>query len=263
MSVRVSLILFFATGVKGVLFNGSCPDVQGTHHSLLMSISSKDLQVAFQVVPFSVEKKSYLFGKQSIGLKGGPRVNFKKDIQGGYQVKLQKRNSGVFVKGNAKLEVQGETLTFTSGIYKNASNNSKKEILVECHQELEEEVRVWIDDDFMFIWSCQDLRNGSFDEAVIIIGKEYLHLNVQKTRSILNTTARKYLGDHMLAKINWPGFGFISTKDDYPCPDVKPIPAMLIICIGFVLILLINVGVIVWFYVSASCVSGRVTYLNQ
>lgn len=267
MSVRVSVILFLATGVSGVLFNGSCPKAQGTHHSLLMSISSNDFRRVLHAVPFSVETKSYLFRKK-FGVNYGLRVNFKNYNQEEYQVKLQYSKSGHFVKGNSKLGGQGQSLTLKSGIYKHAFNSSIQGIRVECHQELEEQVRVWIDDDFIFIWSCQDRINGSFDEAVIVIAKEYFP-DVpgmdKKIENKLNTTARKYLGGYMLTHFNFYGIEIVWDRDDtlFPCPAVKPVPGMLIICIGLVLIFLIYVGVIIWFHVKDSFVRGRVTYLNQ
>lgn len=99
---------------------------------------------------------------------------------------------------------------------RNGSNQMTSDIIfdstskLKCQDTITEEVRLWIDNSTLILWSCVDDGHGTeHDEAALVFdyyermpGK-FVRPDVLVVMKAMNVSARKYLSDTFLDTIDW------------------------------------------------------------
>lgn len=105
-----------------------------------------------------------------------------------------------------------DSFQLTSAIYSYKWNRDTL-LFTQCHDLLTEDIRFWVDGNFTIVWSCVEMNENEHDEAVLMLIEEPLSQRVDKLLldpiwiqdklSRLNDTARKYLSEPLLDRIDW------------------------------------------------------------
>lgn len=97
---------------------------------------------------------------------------------------------------------KSDSVSMISTVYKN--KNSKREAL-QCHKPIEEDLVVWEDDDYTFMWTCVDYGQDR-DEAVIISSNDLnRHLDEVRLNKVwlnIKIVAKKYFSPDLIQSID-------------------------------------------------------------
>lgn len=258
-SLQVVMFLFCAVAVHGVRLPGGCPLVPATDHSPINGTLHQELVLS---VPFTDPTSTYLFKESS-----------PKNVKS-WQIKVVRVSQTLTLN----LHKNKAAHSFISHCYNGMSNQSDsialkcsirfkdKHSTSNCHPVIDVNVRMWLDGQFLIIWSCKENLDRYHEEAVLLVallnsphatyhghGKEYWQMMKR-----LKETVRKYLTEPLLNKIQWTGeigFGHSSMDTDpLPCTRrmlrTKPVPMSnleIVILAAVALTIIVYVGVMVWY----------------
>lgn len=195
---KISLLLCATIG-QAIEFPGNCADVPPTHSPHLLT--NAHYREIVHGVPFTTKHPSHLFKAfDFINMVG--YLKFKALENNHYSLIISYKNSMYGFRGNLS----------TPETKENQSMRVTSEMTLgytACHGLVTEEIRMWSDEELLIIWSC--IANDSVnthDEAVLFLSKDISYVeaysspeNYRKIMHIINSTARKYLGDSLLLDI--------------------------------------------------------------
>lgn len=199
--------LFCAAVVNGVVLPGGCPQVPASHESYINKSLHQELIL---VVSFTNPSTTYLFKDINIENIKSYQIYVEK-IYNHVLIDLSITNSvpyPYYSRSHLPFQRHTEVIHLTSIIFRIKEFNS---VPSKCYDLLHEDVRIWLDGDFVIIWSCRENSMLDHEEALILVAlhkdplysfyghsKEYLQM-----MKSLNGTVRKYLQEPLLNKINW------------------------------------------------------------
>lgn len=230
------LVLFFLISFlrisSAVKLPGPCPKAQPTDNTLPGAGNNQKRQTYFPeilyVVPFSCLTPSYLFHEMNGFLEF-------------VWMEIQTDESSFLDRIGLEIAVQGtdEFLMLVSEVDKKVKHNEYLSVTstmqifndtrftyapVPCLPELQEEIRVWIWENFLMIWSCVEDKDGSGHDEAVILGwfPEWTFVSTDNKILMheLKMKAEGYLGQELINTIDWnypPQYGY-KPNNFYPCP---------------------------------------------
>lgn len=225
MSLEMIIISFsLLITVIGVKLPGPCPKVPETHLTLHEGNKFHKLILS---VPFTKGRRSALF--LEIDVNDLLLVNFKAHLML-YKFTIEYRQESLQSIGNITFDKRNGQLRVKSRIY--TSGFSYPEV-VGCHKPKTDFVKMWSDDQFTVLYSCEDISEVEHDEAVLFAknvesSDSDLLFDLQKDdfykmMEELNSTARTYLSNTFLNTIDWkpiyrpPNYNY----NPFECPAVE------------------------------------------
>lgn len=259
MSEKILLLLIikvFAT--KGVLLDGHCPTVPPTHY-LPNNRTGKFYNDNFVVrnVPFETGHPSQLFRERNHNLKA--KFSYNRNEDNFYFILFYdlKDTLNRYVRSNADVypnDPEVLNMKMESEVCKEYEEGYAPKPF-SCHNTSVDEVRLWFEGQFIFIWSCTDKSTYQHDEAVIIFGPEDIYSDNPEDFDAaiknLKTTSQSFLHEPLMEKIEWKYLNRSDKYDPMDCPVEKNKDASLLpFMIGgvWIIVILLIVGIFVGCY---------------
>lgn len=261
-----SIWFFISVPLVGtVVLDGHCPNLAQTHY--LENVTWPINLEVFVGVSFSAEHPSHLFQNINQSLSNGYVFTLELKLDANH-TKLEilmayisfklipiSKHEGIIARAS-------EIISIESSIYSQLKSTIRsKTISLKCHKQIKEDIRIWIDGEYVIIWSC---KNGpqTHDEAVILLGspKRKFDFGVTTENQTafewnirgLKTTSSKYLTKEFLSTIDWPKVPGICEPNynPYKCPLANFQYKGMV----FVLLMLLILAVLFGTLVSLSCI---------
>lgn len=255
MSSYLSLILVLITRVivLGISLPGNCPKTAPTH---LMPEDSRREYHLIRLVPCSSDTPTHMFRKISLDKISELTFNVF-----GYKdyivIKYKETNEVTPNVVRSSVVLNGEWITLNSSIQIEATSEQFEPN--PCYPAIEEDVKLWVDGDFMFLWTCRNTTHETHDEAVMIIAVTYNYYDYYRNRSLvegilsnLQVTARKYLSPDLLSQIDWSYHNTSHIKpqdmyyDPFKCPPIQLEKDTVIVCASIFLLFVAIIGYQLW-----------------
>lgn len=210
MIVVLKVLLFVLCMANAVKLPGKCPLVPPTH-SLLNHTGSPEIVLS---IPFAPGTPTYLFRRLNETFVGVPMFGITED-NGTGALKLGNMFQEVsYVSLNATVIVgqSNESLLINGSIRVETGRDTWPK---ECHRPIQEEIRVWFEDQFVILWSCVDIHETEeHDEAAVLLTyfpeTAQYYFRYQYERSLFNEMllklkpiAEKYLNQDLIDAMNW------------------------------------------------------------
>lgn len=206
MQTRLNLFFLWCALVGGVILPGRCPSAPPTQ-----PLIGEDNILILNGVPFA--HHSHLFQAHNISNTANLELTVGNSIHLYFDKDSKRGIVGRFEGIPTSYPSNNDSLKFNSTVV-TIDRNTRE--IKRCHDLLTEDIRVWADGHFIFIWSCEDVvGNKEHDEAVLILIIQlkddilhtiYVDENPEvfaRMMSTFNESARKYLSDSLLDKIYW------------------------------------------------------------
>lgn len=219
----VTCIFILLCGVYGVILPGRCPKTPPTHlHSNNITNGYVEEGITYSTAGFLVlyslrytkDNISYVFYDPLITTNHffiGDNANKMCTV-----VSLDGSNANII----SSLSTTSETKSITV--------NSTLKVGTQFCKPMEEEIRLWFDGDYMFVWGCREIKvRNEHDEALIISRNHFYELTDDLTeKEIIQKRALKYVTNELLQyidfTINISDLGYNYTKDRVlVCPNIK------------------------------------------
>lgn len=217
--------------VQGIRLLGGCPTTLPTD-TFPYTITYLNENI-IRAVSFSPETPSHLFRDIPYDLMPGYKVTMDVDE---LTLRFNYQTPDTIVVASIRYDGHAQSHILNSSIYQvNASRHHELQRM-KCQPSIVEEVKLWIDEYFLFLWSCANTTHHGFhEEAVIVLdlgNKFYTFykkpLKAEVILKRLHSSAQKYLSDPLFNQIDWSlnEYDFDPTHD-YPtasplaCPIVS------------------------------------------
>lgn len=235
MALRFLLwIIFYTSVLSAVKLPGACPKVPPTHSYYDWDILGSQ---TFLGISFSAENPSHLFKEMNHSTSFGFNIGLR--VKGYLEKKLRitvtyssNPHQGTF-EGYGVLDSSNQSISLDTLVYEINIINSK-DYPMKCITPIKENIRVWVDGDFVIIYSCiNSTKTNHHDEAVILLVSQpkdidyfverYYYVYPEKVEEMLKDlkmVAKKYLSGALLAMLEWPrniSFEYL-TYNPYECP---------------------------------------------
>lgn len=253
-----SILIIVFSFARGINLQGSCPKVPPSQSIPWRLDWSHHI---IRNVPFTFDKPTHLFQDKDPKIISGFTVQFVDNSQLAESIVLaydltEKDPSNVV---RCISDKSGGIYTLNTSIYK-LDTSTNRYLPANCINVILEEVNVWFDKDFLFLYSCTNLTNGSHDVAVIILDLEDEFYNYYSNRSMtegrlrnLTTFAKKYLSRQLLEKIDWSYPEYTPATrpylDPFQCPSHKNRAISYIFILVFILLLTV-IGLVFWYLIK-------------
>lgn len=227
------LLLGCTSTVSGIKLRGACPVVPPS-----ITLSQWSTTVLYSI-PFSKDTPSYLFREITKSPIGTHKIRIMRTrvLQQHHIIKEQLsptdsvhnicRGTGYFSNDSFHLES-------TIGM---ASDNQS----LPCFPPIQEDIRVWVEGCYIFIWSCVDSKDDDWrDEALIIVSiddPKYLRetKDPQNRTNELRQLARKHMSRQLAQRIDltYPGDAWQDGNEDrlFICPGDVYTAVVIFICV--------------------------------
>lgn len=204
--VSIFTFLTIAPLVWPIHLTGPCPMVPASNFVGFSSHGYQRFPKLLAGVPFAPDRLTYLF----LNLSNTNRHHFKFCLEAGsqqsnapFEIFISHENEG---GSNSWGYLDSDPLNISVTL--NSSVEGKRGKLLyssSCFKEITHDVRMWIDDLFIIIWSCIDVSHIVRDEAAILL----LHDNaiVAEFKDIIRLMKRfseGYLSKGLMNEISWP-----------------------------------------------------------
>lgn len=180
------LLLF----VSAIRFPGGCPKVPSTH-----TLKKMDPLILIYSIPFSCNKPSYLFREVNGSDIVSYRILFNRlESSGLYEIVKVNHLPPPQNICRSLVTKNDSSLALNSTIYIFPRTN------LGCYNPFQEEIRVWFEGSFVFIWSCvetEDLMERN--EAVIICSSAEIS---KYSTEDLRAVAEKYVSKELIHAID-------------------------------------------------------------
>lgn len=234
------LLLLFLRAVTAIKLPGSaCPKVPNTHRQ---SCLPSDLQKILCSIPYTMDKPTHLFREMNNSAIELNRylASFSPDFQAAYALTLTDRLNFKFYISSEVVSFNNKSFGLKSDVF---SPKFELENVPMCPTPIVEDVHIWCEDPFLFIWSCTaGLAGKDHEEALLIIEKL---MKIGSTQEEVLRVARRFLPQDLLARINikqpikqqnGPAGGFFTCTQ----PSLKWAPYVLV---SIVLLLVVVVAI--------------------
>lgn len=261
-SIFICLILSVCV-VKGKQFHGACPEPAPTHFYPINESDSTQYYV-LRVVPYdSSATPSYVFNNwiQNFQVIFTPSRDLNKLIL----EFCPDPEQSPFLCIHA---VDGDFEYPTNSFYLESDIYVRRGDKEDCSKTITHLSRMWIDGEFIFLWSCTDTTtSGGHGEAVMIIGpKDVLNRNdFEKNIKSMKATSGKYLTVPLVQAIDWTYINWSDKYDrlDCPVPVGNPHKKYFLPIVGVVgTFLLFSIVAVVYIYISSEWIADRM-YLTR
>lgn len=197
---------------------GPCPAAPNTH---LPEINVQLYPETILGIGFSDENPSHVFKEITSKNSHGFEILLQK-MEQSYIVNISytdyNRPPISMLNCVGTVEKNNNSISLETEIFETV-NESNDIVRKKCHKKIRENIRIWIEGDFIIIWSCiNGSKSRDHDEAAIFlvnrpadnstsfVDRFYLTYpdKVEEMIKRLKTAARKYLSLPLLEKIQWP-----------------------------------------------------------
>lgn len=199
---RIIYQFIVVCATEAIILPGSCPDALHSH-----SLPEFETFSIIYSIPFSANKSSYLFREiVARDIKYYKIHFFQSPVHGEHQIvkyntiRVDTRNTCTNVA-----RANNASITLNSTISLKSPKSSQD---LECVGTIEEEVRVWFDGRYIFLWSCVDDESKEERDEAVIIGTVrdtmYPEYEVDPTKDIveLKEIASIYLSEALVNLVN-------------------------------------------------------------
>lgn len=224
--------------VSGIKLPGRCPKAPPSHYL------DQGTRSVIYSVPFTMENPSYLF--REIYAITDFTIHFERSLNIGEHFIIKSITSNVSISNKCTSFAKrgNDSIGIISAI---SIDNHQLNDSLECQQLIEEDIRVWYDDKYIFIWSCvENEASHDRDEAVIICAFDKtiltnITVDPQKMTKVLQNVAMKYVSEALAKEILYPSNLWISANKEllFVCPVEKQDLFVIIAIFGVVLSLLV------------------------
>lgn len=251
------LIIVFSFA-RGINLQGDCPKVPPSqsipwrlhwpHHII-------------RNVPFALDKPTHLFQDKDPTVISGFTVQFVDNSQLAESIVLSfdltEEDPANLVRSIG--DQTGGSYTLNTSIYK-LDTSRNRYLPANCFNVIVEEVKVWFDTSFLFLYSCATLKNGTHDVALMILDLKDEFYNFYSNVSLtegglrnLTKFAQKYLSQQLFEKIDWSYSQYTPATrpylDPFKCPLHKSADISLIFILVFILLLTV-IGLVFWYLIK-------------
>lgn len=210
----VTCIFIVICGVYGVILPGRCPETPPTqfHSNNITNVYVEEgitySSAAFLVLyslSYTKDRTSYVFYDPLITTNNffiGDNVNKRCT-----QVSLDGSNVNKISSLSIKLESDSITI------------NSTLKVGTQFCKPMEEDIRLWFDGDYMFVWGCREIKATKEHDEALIISRNYLYelADDLTEKEIIRMRALKFVSKELLEyidfTINISDLGYNYTKD--------------------------------------------------
>lgn len=189
-------------------FSGPCPVAPASTFVGLLTGAYQSYPQIVAAVPF-YDRTSWLFTNQDIEKA---RYNFKLCIEADPQ-KYGRQMFEIFIYNP---HFGGDSWAYLSSEPSNETSNpnilmaekrGKSLYPLPVLTESIGDIRIWIDDLFIILWTCIDINDFTRDEAVILLRHNNVPANITKFEDsirLLKTFSKEYLSKELMNAISWP-----------------------------------------------------------
>lgn len=265
MFVAFLLVMAFSA-VSGIIFPGRCPKSPPTHYrdyrnmstsapGFSMSYEFKRYEVIYSI-PFFVDNTSYMFRAPSMALN-----TIELDQEPVFSaIQLVPTMSCDF-----KIRTYANATKSNSSITINTTLNFANDTVI-CAAK-SEEIRIWYEGIYVFVWSCVDRKDHSEHDQALIVGavqitSKFNPTDVSKERTQeVKTLAKNYLTNDLIEFIDLsnPGLDLFHVTDEdlFACPkgfEIKePRYGKMYALITISIVAAGVIGVVLWDYCKNFC----------
>lgn len=211
------------SGGSGVIFHGGCP-VRPPTHSLKSPSNLSSIESFYDVIfniPHSAINVSYLF---KVPLLAWNTINFIGGVSNHKNLTLNL--TPTHSKGNS-FNVQS-VVEYSDQIIQIRTTVNFKTKPMSCIKPIREEIRIWYDSRYLFIWSCKENAQRTHRDEALIVCSESAAVHSGKEDAMdyraWTSLARKYVSQDMMNRIATYNIRFdwavISEERLFFCPRV-------------------------------------------